>query len=299
MRQHFIMVIFILTCIISSCSSSDQVDAYGNFSAPEWLVCAETAGKIVSLSIEEGMILEPEIQVGSIDTTLLILQRNNLVTQVKALRATMPQEAIQIEALQLERNAAQNELNRINALVSSGSVDAKSSDQYRDRIAVADGKIAAARSSLHQQSATVLAQIEALNSQLAIVNEQINRCRIINPEHGVVVAKYANQHEFVNIGMPIYRLARTDMMTFRAWFDGRTLSRINLGDMVRINIGSTSDKPQFVEGKITYISPDSEFAPATIKTVDNRSSMVYQVNVEVANDGTLKSGMPGEVFLSK
>ncbi|MFA7034262.1 MAG: HlyD family efflux transporter periplasmic adaptor subunit, partial [Bacteroidales bacterium] len=172
-------------------------------------------------------------------------------------------------------------------------------DQYRDRIAVADGKIAAARSSLHQQSATVLAQIEALNSQLAIVNEQINRCRIINPEHGVVVAKYANQHEFVNIGMPIYRLARTDMMTFRAWFDGRTLSRINLGDMVRINIGSTSDKPQFVEGKITYISPDSEFAPATIKTVDNRSSMVYQVNVEVANDGTLKSGMPGEVFLSK
>src|SRR5574344_2385368 len=86
MRQHFIMVICILTCIISSCSSSDQVDAYGNFSAPEWLVCAETAGKIVSLSIEEGMILEPEIQVGSIDTTLLILQRNNLVSYSAGLK---------------------------------------------------------------------------------------------------------------------------------------------------------------------------------------------------------------------
>ena len=40
----------------------------------------------------------------------------------------------------------------------------------------------------------------------------------------------------------------------------------------------------------------AEFTPKIIQTKEERVTLVYAVNIDVVNDGTLKSGMPGEAI---
>ena len=49
-------------------------------------------------------------------------------------------------------------------------------------------------------------------------------------------------------------------------------------------------------GTISYISEKAEFTPKIIQTKEERVTLVYAVNIDVKNDGTMKSGMPGEAI---
>lgn len=290
-------ILFIAVLMLASCTQDNQPDGYGNFYNIEWTVSADADGKITGLKVEEGSLLNREEVVGHIDTTLLILQRNNLISQIAAIRATMPKEAIQIEAYTSERDALIKELERVRNLVASGSLDSKKLEQTEDKISILESRIEAARAQLKQQSASVLAQIEALNSQKHLIEEQIKRCTIYSPEDGIVVTKYLNEHEYVLTGRPIFKLARTDKMIFKCWLDGATLTKVKVGDNVTIITDGPDGTLVEHQGIVSYISQHSEYAPNHIQTRDNRTRLVYMVKIDVANDGTLRAGLPAELHL--
>ncbi len=290
-------ILFIAVLMLASCTQDNQPDGYGNFYNIEWTVSADADGKITDLKVEEGSLLNREEVVGHIDTTLLILQRNNLISQIAAIRATMPKEAIQIEAYTSERDALIKELERVRNLVASGSLDSKKLEQTEDKISILESRIEAARAQLKQQSASVLAQIEALNSQKHLIEEQIKRCTIYSPEDGIVVTKYLNEHEYVLTGRPIFKLARTDKMIFKCWLDGATLTKVKVGDNVTIITDGPDGTLVEHQGIVSYISQHSEYAPNHIQTRDNRTRLVYMVKIDVANDGTLRAGLPAELHL--
>jgi HlyD family secretion protein len=63
---------------------------------------------------------------------------------------------------------------------------------------------------------------------------------------------------------------------------------------VRIDAFPGRDFP----GKVVHISPEAEFTPKNVQTVDDRAQLVYGVKVAVANpDGVLKIGIPADVVL--
>lgn len=290
-------ILFIAVLMLASCTQDNQPDGYGNFYNIEWTVSADADGKITDLKVEEGSLLSRGEVVGHIDTTLLVLQHNNLISQIAAIRATMPKEAIQIEAYTSERDALIKELERVRNLVASGSLDSKKLEQTEDKISILESRIEAARAQLKQQSASVLAQIEALNSQKHLIEEQIKRCTIYSPEDGIVVTKYLNEHEYVLTGRPIFKLARTDKMIFKCWLDGATLTKVKVGDNVTIITDGPDGTLVEHQGIVSYISQHSEYAPNHIQTRDNRTRLVYMVKIDVANDGTLRAGLPAELHI--
>ena len=224
-------------------------------------------------------------------------QRDNLTSQIAALRATMPKEAIQIEAYTSEKDALVKELEKVRSLVASGSLDSKKMEQTEDKISILESRIEAARAQLKQQSASVLAQIEVLVSQKHLIDEQIRRCTIQSPEDGVVATKYLNEHEYVLIGRPIFKLARTDKLIFKCWLDGATLTKVNLGDSVTVMTDGPDGTLVEHQGSVSYISEHSEYAPNHIQTRDNRTRLVYMVKIDVPNDGTLRAGLPAELHI--
>jgi len=294
--KHF-SILFIVALLLVSCKQDNQPDGYGLFYNIEWTVSADADGRVTDLKVEEGTPLSRGEVVGHIDTTLLVLQRNNLVSQMAALRATMPKEAIQIEAYTSEKDALVKELERVRNLVASGSLDSKKLEQTQDKISILGSRIEAARAQLKQQSASVLAQIEVLVSQKHMIDEQIRRCTIHSPEDGIVVTKYLNEHEYVLIGHPIFKLARTDKMVFKCWLDGATLTKVNLGDSVTVITDGPDGTLTEHKGSVIYISEHSEYAPNHIQTRDNRTRLVYMVKIEVPNDGTLRAGLPAELHI--
>ena len=217
--------------ILSSCSEADRPAAYGHFEAREWIVSAAGSGKILWLDIEEGDALTKGQPVGQIDTAELSLQKIHLDNQIVNLRASLPDVGLQIGTLKEKKNVAEKEYLRVDRLVQSGAADRKKLDQIEDELALVDRQIAAALSSLHRETAAILAQIEALEMQRDITTHRIQECAIVNPEKGRVALQFAKRHGFTASGHPLYKLIDTGEMTLHSWFGRAASTTLNRGEV--------------------------------------------------------------------
>lgn len=282
-----------------SCGRGAVPDAYGILEARSWMIAASVPGQIVSMDIHEGDRVDSgEVRV-MLDTARLSLQKKALEARMDALRPTLPEERKQIDVLEREKRALASERSRLEPLVASGSVSSKQLDAIDDKISVVDSKITAARSSIGREKAAVLAEMSGLASQLDILNDEIARCSIVNPERGTVTAKYVNLHEFVTAGMPVYKLSDYENLYVDAWLDGDVLSKVSLGSEMDITVDAGSKVSKTLRGTISYIAQEAEFTPNKVMTRDTRATMVYHVRIDILNDGLLRAGMPAEVRLPR
>ncbi|MFN0214163.1 MAG: HlyD family efflux transporter periplasmic adaptor subunit, partial [Saprospiraceae bacterium] len=97
-------------------------------------------------------------------------------------------------------------------------------------------------------------------------------------------------------GKPLYKVADLSTMTLRAYVAGDQLTKVKVGQDVKVLVDIADGKQQEFSGKIRWISPKAEFTPKVIQTKEERVNLVYAVKITVLNPaGDLKIGMPAEV----
>jgi len=129
------------------------------------------------------------------------------------------------------------------------------------------------------------------------LNDQLQRASIVNPASGTVITKYAEAGEMTSAGKALYKIADLSVLTLRAYITGSQLSQVKLGQQVRVLVDDGADKYKEFPGTVTWISDKAEFTPKTIQTKDERANLVYAMKIKVKNNGYLKIGMYGEVYL--
>ena len=87
-------------------------------------------------------------------------------------------------------------------------------------------------------------------------------------------------------------------MKLKAYVSGAQLPSIKIGQKVIVQFDKNSKENQSVEGVVSWISSTAEFTPKTIQTKGERVNLVYAIKVRVKNDGSIKIGMPGEIFFN-
>lgn len=282
-----------------SCSDKDgNADAYGNFEAVEVMVSSEANGKIMSLHLEEGDVLDQNDIVGFIDTIQLHLKEEQLQASIQALQSKTQNVKVQIEVLQKQKANLKREKRRVEALLLDSAATSKQLDDINGEIAVTDQRIAATRSQLNTANRGVLGQIKPLQVQIMQLRDQIDKSTIKNPIRGTVLTKYAEENEITSFGKPLYKIADLGKITLRAYISGDQLSQVKLGQEVTVLIDKPDNQYITYKGTITWISSRAEFTPKIIQTKEERVNMVYAFKVEVPNDGSMKIGMPGEVNFS-
>ncbi len=284
----------LLTILIfaTSCSKNEKrSDAYGNFEAVETIVSAEATGKLIDFNIEEGMVLEKDTKVGSIDADQLSLKKQQLEAQKNTIRTKFKNVFSQINVYQEQKKVNQIEKNRIEKLLKDDAATTKQLDDINGSINVLNKQIAA----IESQNSTTLQELKNLDVQIQQIQDQIDKTSIINPVKGTVLMKLAEQSEIVNYGKPLYKIADLSVMELRVYVSGEQLPLIKIGQTVKVLIDAGRDEYKELEGIISWISSKSEFTPKIIQTKEERVNLVYAVKVKVNNDGSLKIGMPGEV----
>ena len=128
------------------------------------------------------------------------------------------------------------------------------------------------------------------------VQDQIERAQIRSPIDGVVLEKYAFSGELSTPNKILLRVADTQTLRLKAYVNSVDLSRLKLGDEVRVFSDFGKEYKEY-KGIITWIASEAEFTPKTIMTKDERENLVYAVKVDVQNDGYLKIGSYGEIIL--
>jgi len=277
---------------VAACGTQEDVsDAYGNFEAIEVMVSAETQGRIETFVPEEGSTLEAFQVTVVIDSTQLYLKKIQLESGKSSLDTKIQTLDAQVRASRVQMNNLERERQRIDKLAEGGAATAKQQDDIQGQIALLEAQIQATES----QKASVYAERRTLEVQIRQVEDQLLKCAVRNPIHGILLTKYKEAGEIAVPGQPLYKVANLDELILRAYVSGNQLSSVAVGQEVRIRF----DVPQgMVEtsGVVSWISPRAEFTPKIIQTREERVNLVYAMKVKVNNNGSLKIGMPGEVI---
>ena len=292
-----VYILFAAATLLASCSSKPDYDATGIFEATTVTVSAETTGKILSISAEEGDSVTAESRIALIDTTTLDLQRLQIITEQQATESSSPDIAAQVAALRTQIEHWQNETDRQERLIADGATTRKQLDDARTQLRTLRDQLSAQLSTLGKNRNSISDNAIALQYRREQVEDQINRSKIISPITGTVLIKYAEPGEFATPGKPLLKLADLNEIYLRSYFTASQLANLKIGQKVTVVADFGADERYDYPGTITWIAEESEFTPKSIQTNDSRANLVYAVKIAVKNDGRLKLGQYGEVRL--
>lgn len=292
MKKIFILIAVAAVCC--ACADKVEYDACGTFEATEVVVSSQGTGQIMSFDAEEGSEVEAGQQIGLIDTVQLHLQKTQLEAQMQSVLSSRPDIESQVSAIRSQIAKQKSEKERVEKLMAKGAAPAKQLDDINSQIGILEDQLAAQLSALSKSASSIGYNAAALQSQIAQLEDRIAKCRIISPVKGTVIAKYVNQGELATVGTPMMKVADLEKVYLRAYFTSDQLSDLNLGDKVDVTADFGGDKQYSYEGKVVWISSQSEFTPKAIQTRNSRANLVYAVKIAVENDGRLKLGMYGE-----
>ena len=309
--MKYLLLTLPLVLFVACQKSAPKADAYGNFEADERIISSEANGQILELRLEEGQTLQAGQWIGRVDSTQLVLKKEQLRASIRAIAAKSPairaQLAVfekQLDASREQLNVLQREKQRVEKLLKSDAATPKQLDDINDQMTLVQrqmevtlGQRSATDATLGIQKEGLLAEILPLEKQIAQLDDQIAKCRIINPNAGTVLTRYAEAGELSTFGKPLYKIADLSQLNLRAYIAGDQLGNIRIGQQVHVGIDAPEGKMKECTGSITWISSKAEFTPKIIQTKDERVNLVYAIKIAVANDGSLKIGMPAEVRL--
>lgn len=282
----------ILFIFLTSCNSNnDKADAYGNFEAKEIIVSAENNGKLISYTINEGKQLQAGELVGVIDTLSLFLQKEQLLISKEIIRQKSKGVLAQIDVLTAQLKTAKNEEQRTQELFKENAATQQQVDQIEGQIDVIENQIR----NIKLNNEPVISELKRLDNQIDQVTNQLNKCHIVNPINGTVLTNFAEANEITVFGKPLYAIANIDTMELRVYVSEKQLSKAKINEKVLVKIDFEEGTKDY-EGVISWIASEAEFTPKIIQTKEERIHLVYAVKVLVPNDGSLKIGMPGEIW---
>jgi HlyD family secretion protein len=268
-------------------------DAYGNFEATEVTVAAEVGGRLLALDLAEGDRVQAGAVVAVVDTVPLLLERRELVARREAAAYRARQASASIAALDVEATIAERERARTERLLQASAATAQQGDRAEQQARVAREQLVGARAA----RGTAAKDVQAIDAQIAQLDDRLARSRIVSPQDGTVLARYVEPGELVQAGQPLFKVAELDSLTFRAYVSHAQLTSLRLGQRVQVGV-DRADSIVAHPGRITWIASAAEFTPTPIQTRDERADQVYAVKVMVPNaDGSLRIGMPGELVL--
>ncbi len=284
--------------LLSSCHSTDEQNiAYGEFEATEVIVSAQTSGEVVHLNVDEGQVLQPQEEVGLIDTTQLFLQKLMLIKQGASVRSTRPEVYKQIASLKTQIAYAKKDLVRLKNLELADAATEKQVDDATTHLQVLIDQLVALRSTLATTNQHIDAQSSVVDIQVAQVQDQIEKSQIASPIYGTVLAKYLEAGEWAAPGKPVFKVANLEAMYLRAYVTSLQLEKIQIGQHVKVDVDYGQNVFKTYDGEIYWISDKNGFTPKTIQTADSRASMVYAIKVRIKNDGSVKIGMSGQIHI--
>ena len=286
------LALLAIATLFSCNKNNDKADGYGNFEATEITISSEANGKIDFLKVEEGNTIEPQTQVGLVDTLQLYFAKQQLIASKSTIASKSANVLSQKNVLQEQLKTAKLESNRIHNMFAENAATKRQVDEIDGKVKVIEEQI----KSVGTQNAPIANDVKAVEVQIEKINDQITKSKIINPVKGTVLAKYAEPNEVTAFGKPLYKIADISEMTLRVYISEKQLAAVKVGQKVTVKIDGTDEMKSY-PGTISWIAAQAEFTPKVIQTKEERINLVYAVKVKVKNDGSLKIGMPAEVSL--
>lgn len=328
-KSKFILLVGVLLIAVASAflwfsrdkADPDHLVLYGNVDIRQVSLAFETAGRIQSLSVQEGDRVKKGQVLAELNTDSLSIQAQQAQAQLHVQQQTLneqaagnrPEEITQakakVQSAQAQFENADKQYQRLNVLnrstagqaVSKQEVDAAKSNMKMAEAAVGETKanlellLKGARA---EDREAAKAQYESTKANLDLIDYQITQSQLQAPVNGVIRARLQEVGDMTTSNKSVYTIALIHPKWVRVYANEVDLGHINMGAAAQVIRDSQPNQP--ITGKIGYISSVAEFTPKTVQTEDIRTTLVYEVRIYVDDpNDQLKMGQPVTVNIAK
>jgi HlyD family secretion protein len=292
----------------------DVIAASGHVEATDVRLSAKVPGHVEVMALEEGDPVRAGQEVARIETTDLRLALDAAIAEraqadaerrlrVAGSRAEdIADGEAQVQRARADLRGAQEDLERMEKLLASGSGTDKARDDARTRRDVAAATLESAGERLRKLRAgsrpeeidAATARVASADARIAQFRQQIADAVVKTPVDGVVTEKLAEAGELVSRGTALLVVTELARPWLNVYLPEPDLGRIRLGQEAEV----VTDAGHQRKGQVTYVSPQAEFTPKNVQTPEERAKLVYKVKIGLDNaDGLFKPGMPAEARL--
>jgi HlyD family secretion protein len=296
--------------------SAKPLTLYGNVEIRDAQLAFKEQDRITAVLVDEGDWVSQGQLLARLDTERLKAQikeaKASIEAQtevVKRLEEGTRKEVIEEARSKVKASEAryEHELQRMQRIKQTTAVHATSQqrlDDTRVSVDVEKAQLKADRQSLElalagPRKATILeakARLKALEEGLGLLKIRYRDRSLRSPAAGVVRSRLLEPGEMAGPNYPVLAIALTDPKWVRTYISEPNLGQIHEG--MAANVISDSYPQDAFSGWIGFISPEAEFTPRSVETVDLRSKLVYEVRVFVKDpQDRLRLGAPVTVTL--
>jgi HlyD family secretion protein len=282
---------------LTACPGKLDPDFIGSaiVEAQTFQVTSLVQGKLAAVYKEEGHSVTVDEIVAVIDTTIFILQKQELEGAMTELLAGKRAKTNEIQAALSEIKGLEKDFARIAPLVKEGALPPQQEDRLSSALETARLKLTAGKDML----ASLTGKAQSLEARSAQIQEQLRRCYLRAPVAGRVLTRYKNLEEVAGPGQPIFEIGREDTLQVDFFVPQTGLASLKYGQVVRLRLDmqDVSQEALFLPATISWIGHEAEFSPKNIQTRESRNELVFRIRALAANkDGMLKRGLPLEVW---
>jgi HlyD family secretion protein len=291
--------------------NTNEIRVSGNVEITDADLGFKISGRVLERLVSEGDSVQAGQKVATLDASDLQqelavrnAERQAALAQLKELEAGSRPEEIQqakavLERAQAEENRWRIEYERQRGLHEKDVISARELESAQLSYETATAKVKEAKEAytlaregprqekIEQARATLKQAEEAIE----LVKIQITYATLNSPMSGLVLADHVEPGEYASAGTPIVSVGDLKNVWVRAFIDETDLGRVKVGKAASIKTDSYPDKTY--QGRISFISSESEFTPKNVQTEKERVKLVYRIKIDVPNPNQeLKPGMP-------
>lgn len=296
--------------------AENELKLSGNIEAHESLVSFKVTGRIVALSVDEGMSMKAGDLLARLDSddyrqqvevdeaTRLVRDRQlalglagSRVQDIEAARQSV------VDA-QADLEEKKKDFGRYDALYKLDEITGQIRDQAATAVTRAQATLERAQqiyNELVEGTRKEELAVDRSNVRQAHENLEMSRIRLSYttlraPFNGIVLTRQAELGEVVSPGTPIVTLADLDHIWLRVYLPETDLGKVRWGQDVDIRTDTYPGK--LYRGHVSVIASDAEFTPKSVQTEQERVTLVYRIKVDVENPNyELKPGMPADAYI--
>ena len=292
-------------------SREDEFKIYGNVDVKQVSLAFNSVERIEEMLVEEGarvkkgdvlarlntksmelMVARMKSQIAGQEAVLAKLRHGALVQEVQMADARVRAEMAEYDDALLDHK-------RKATLYQAGAVSKQELDLAVARLKRAEGVLAAEKKAneltvigpRQEDIAAAEASLKALQAELGFYEYNLSQMTLVAPQNGIIRSRILQVGDMASPVSPVYLLSLNDDKWIRAYIVEKRLGEIKEGMKARVYTDTCPDKP--IEGTVGYISHTAEFTPKAVQTEELRTSLVYEVRINVEDkDDVLRLGMP-------
>jgi len=298
--------------------NAGALDASGTVEATDAQLGFELAGRIDTILVHEGDVVNAGQLLARLDRTELSARRQQAAAQLAAARALLTEleRGSRSQEVQQGRDAlaaanqkladAQRDLDRTRRLFDGGAVSREALDKAQLAFDVAQSQRDQAAQALQllevgprpERIAAQRATVASAEAAVRQMDAMLANSEIRAPFDGVVSVKDREIGETVSAGAPVLTVTNMNDRWVRIYIPETRIGAVHLGQ--NATISADTYKGRSYGGAVSFIASEAEFTPKNVQTQDERVKLVYAVKVRITGDSTydLKPGIPADVRLS-